>query len=104
MDGNNGSIPRSLVLMQNHPNPFNPNTTITYGIPESLANQTARLEIYNLQGQKIRTLVEAKQSTGNHSVRWEGRDSNGARVSSGAYLYKLSVGPFVKIRKMLFLK
>jgi hypothetical protein len=75
-------VPERYSLDQNYPNPFNPSTSIHYGIPE---NGYVRLDIYNLLGQKVETLVDASQEAGYYNVDW-----NASNVSSGIYLYKLS--------------
>ena len=92
------NIPKDLALLQNYPNPFNPTTEISYQLPEE---STALIKIYNLLGEKLRTLVDQKQSAGTHTVTWNGRDDNGQRLGSGIYFYKLVTGKQVKIRKML---
>ena len=87
--------------LNNYPNPFNPETTISYHL---LADSKVSLSIYNIKGQKVKTLVNEVLPAGEHSVIWNGRDSNGNRVSSGIYFYKLNAGDFQKVRKMLLLK
>ncbi len=88
-------------LEQNYPNPFNPTTTIQYRLPET-AN--IKVEIYNVLGRKLRTLVSKKQSAGTHSVVWDGRDDTGKLVGNGVYFYKLSSGKFNQTRKMILMK
>ena len=88
-------------LAQNYPNPFNPSTVISYqlsGISE------VRLAIYNLLGEKIATLVDARQNAGNHQVQWNGRDQSGQQVSSGIYLYRLEAEGGARSRKMILLR
>ena len=75
-------------LAQNYPNPFNPTTTIEYQLPN---HGHVILSIHNLAGQHIRTLVDAQQNGGHHSVEWDARDEYGISVSSGVYLYKLHI-------------
>ncbi|GEM_PF-2749823 len=90
---NSGGIslfPTAFQLEQNYPNPFNPSTAISYQLP---AVSRVRLEIYNLLGQKVRTLVDQQQPGGRYTVEWNGRDENGSEVSSGVYFYRLSVSP-----------
>ncbi|MCK4695532.1 MAG: T9SS type A sorting domain-containing protein, partial [Candidatus Cloacimonetes bacterium] len=60
--------------------------------------------IYNIKGQKIKTLLNDKMDAGFHKVIWDGRDSNGKRVSSGIYFYKLKTGKFTSIKKMILLR
>jgi hypothetical protein len=89
------------VLLQNHPNPFNPNTVISYEV--SAATQVT-LEIYNVQGRLIRTLTQGPQEPGVHEVLWDGRDSSGQEVASGVYLYRVRIGEFESVKKMVLLK
>ena len=77
------------ALFENYPNPFNPSTTIKYSLKE---NRRTELIIYNITGQKIRTLVNSMQNAGNHIIQWDGRDDSGYDVSSGYYFYKLESG------------
>jgi flagellar hook assembly protein FlgD len=91
-----------VFLHQNYPNPFNPTTTISFSIPND--NKVVELSIYNIKGQLVKTLVHEFKPAGEHSVIWDGRDSNGNRVSSGIYFYKLRAGDFQKVRKMILLK
>ena len=93
--------PSSFSLQQNFPNPFNPETTIQYQLPKA-AN--VKLEIFNLQGQKVSTLVAEKQNAGLHSVRWHGRDQAGAMVTSGVYLYRIGADEFAQTRKLTLLR
>ncbi len=87
--------------IRNHPNPFNPETTIEFSLKES---GYVILEIYDVKGQKVKTLVNETIPAGNHSVIWDGIDSNGSRVSSGIYFYKMKSGRYEKIRKMILIK
>lgn len=99
--GEGPAWPSSPRLFHNYPNPFNPETTIKYQLPMT-AN--VKLEIFNLLGQKVSTLVDRKQSAGFHSARWDGRNEAGAPVSSGVYLYRVEVGEFVQTRKLTLLR
>ncbi len=94
-------LPESFELSQNYPNPFNPTTTIKYFLPE-VAN--VELVIVNVMGQTVRTLVNAMQAPGEHSVVWDGRDQSGVAVASGIYLYKMRAGDFTETRKMVLMK
>ena len=94
-------VPRTFRLYANRPNPFNPETSIRYALPQA---EQVELRIYNLQGQLVRTLVSARQAVGVHEVRWNGRDEQGRMVSSGVYLYRLEAGSFEQTRRMLVLK
>lgn len=94
-------LPRSFNLSQNYPNPFNPTTTIEYRVPH--ATEVA-LAVYNLLGERVRTLVDQPLPAGDHSVLWDGRDDSGHAVASGVYLYRLRVGAVTETRKMTLLK
>ncbi len=87
-----------FTLNQNHPNPFNPSTTITYTTPEL---ELVNLSIYNIIGQKIRTLVSGTIPAGVHAIVWDGRDHTGASVGAGVYLYRLTADGRVETKKML---
>jgi len=97
-------IPVRFMLLQNYPNPFNPNTTIEYSIPKSVKSQLVKLMIFNLLGEKIRTLVNKKQNPGYYSVQWDSRTDSGKSVPSGLYIYQLQAGSVVEMKKMLFSK
>jgi hypothetical protein len=102
------SLPRSFSLSQNYPNPFNPSTTIAFEIPaaggDPGAAQAVALAIYDLRGRKVRTLIDGKRKPGRYTVHWDGRDDRGQSVGSGVYLYRVKVGDFSEIRKMVVLK
>ncbi|HXF48916.1 MAG TPA: T9SS type A sorting domain-containing protein [Verrucomicrobiae bacterium] len=87
--------------LRNYPNPFNPQTTISYILPQS---SPVRLQIFNLLGQPVRTWAEEEQSAGRHSVVWDGRDDNGKALSSGVYFYRLESKGRSEVKKMLLLK
>ena len=97
------STPREFALHQNFPNPFNPDTTIKYDLAES-ADIT--LQIYNVLGQVVRTLVVSEaQNAGRYQIRWNGMDDRGVPVSSGVYFYRISAdGKFQNVRKLMLLK
>ena len=94
-------VPDGFNLAQNHPNPFNPSTQINYAIARSGRTQ---VEIFNILGSKVRTLVNAVQPAGTYSVRWDGKNDAGAVVANGVYVYRLRAGSFVDMKKMLFVK
>jgi len=93
--------PNNFTLKQNYPNPFNPQTLIEYNLIE---DSYVKLEIYNSVGQKIKTLVSKTQSSGPHSVIWNGTNELGKILSSGIYYYRLEANEFTLTKKMLFLK
>jgi hypothetical protein len=96
-----GNRPRSFRLSQNYPNPFNPATRIDFALPRS---GHAVLEVFNVVGQKIRTLVDGELPAGAHSAVWDGRTSSGQLVGSGIYFYRLKSHDFSDIKRAVFLK
>ncbi len=92
-------LPNSLELHQNHPNPFNPGTEIGIRIPN--AEEKTTLTIYNILGQKIRSLVDTKLTPGYHRIYWDGTDDRGQPVGAGIYLYQLELGNDHQVRKMV---
>ena len=88
-------------LLYNYPNPFNPTTTIDFSIPK---DSGINLSIYNLKGQKVKTLLNEYKEAGKHQVVWNGRDESNKRAASGLYLYKIISGKETVTRKMLLLK
>ena len=97
-------LPKAFSLSQNSPNPFNPSTTIAYTVPEGNDGLRVKLEVFNLRGQKIVTLVDELKEAGNFTVSWDGRGANGSKVSSGVYFYRMQAGDFSAVRKMVVLK
>ena len=93
--------PVEYGLSQNFPNPFNPQTSIEYRLPESGA---VSLVIYNLLGQEVRTLVKDVVESGLHHVYWDGKDSEGKQVANGVYVYRMSAGEYTQVRRMMLLK
>ncbi|MCK4654557.1 MAG: T9SS type A sorting domain-containing protein, partial [Candidatus Cloacimonetes bacterium] len=87
--------------LSNFPNPFNPSTTISFNLKNS---SNVKLIVYNVKGQKVKTLINDQYSKGAHSVIWNGKDKNNKPVSSGLYFYKLSSGKETQVKKMLLLK
>jgi hypothetical protein len=94
-------VPSQYMLEQNYPNPFNPTTQISFSLPNT---ERMTLTVYNLIGQKIRTLVDGTMSAGSHVVTWNGRDARGAQMPSGVYFYRLESSGFSAARRMLMLK
>jgi hypothetical protein len=101
-DDHGGVItPQDYELAQNHPNPFNASTTISYHLPQAgLVN----LSVHNILGQTVRTLVDAVRAAGRHSVIWDGRTTSGEEAGSGVYFYTLRSRDFVLTRRMVLLK
>lgn len=93
--------PHTLELYQNYPNPFNSETTISYHLKEDLK---VSLSIYNIKGQKVRTLVDDHIKAGGHHNVWQGQDDGGSPVASGVYFCKIRAGNEVEARKLLLLR
>jgi len=99
-------IPSSFALLQNFPNPFNPDTWLPYKLA---SDSTVSISIYNAKGQLIRTLPLGYQNAGVYVTRgkaayWDGKDNVGERVSSGVYFYTLQTGKFISTKKMVIVK
>jgi hypothetical protein len=97
----NRLVPMTYGLSQNYPNPFNPVTQVSYQVPES---GRVHLVVYNILGQRVRTLVNEPVQAGFYRMLWDGRDDQGRSVSSGLYLYRMEAGKFSKVYKMMLLK
>lgn len=92
----------SYRLNQNYPNPFNPETIISFSVPE---NASVTLEVFNMLGQKVRTLINSQvYNSGEWKVKWDGRNNSGDLMSSGVYLYRLNAGRFSASSKMILQK
>jgi hypothetical protein len=94
-------LPMNLALSQNYPNPFNPVTQIDYYVPKC---HHVTILVYNLRGQKIKTLIEEVKPAGQYSVTWDGTDNHGSMVASGVYFYELRINKHSETRKMVLLK
>ena len=94
-------VPLAYQLRQNFPNPFNPETRIYFEIPNM---HDVKLDIYNILGQKVRTLINNSFDAGRHTVNWNGRNDAGIIVPSGIYIYRIQAGNFMRSKKMLMLK
>lgn len=92
---------QAVLSISNHPNPFNPSTTIEYSLPE---RANVNVSIYNLLGRRVVTLVDRTIPAGTHQVVWEGKDESGAVVATGVYLYRVQAGEVIESRKMVLLK
>ncbi len=101
VDDGSAPLPLSFRLGQNYPNPFNPATTIQFTTAE---RSFVTLEITNIVGQKVRTLLAQPMTAGSHQVTWLGRNDAGQEVSSGIYFYRLSTGKHTAVKKMILLK
>jgi hypothetical protein len=94
-------LPQAFSLAQNHPNPFNPETTIRFSPPRS---QRVALDVYSVAGQKVATLLHGQRAAGRHSVRWDATDDHGGQLASGVYLYRLSSADDVETRKLVLMR
>ena len=90
------AVPARFALEQNYPNPFNPATLIKYSIPQ---DQQVKLNVYNLLGENVTTLVNSFQKAGQHEVSF-----NASNLASGVYFYKLEAGTQTSIKKMILMK
>jgi len=93
--------PSEFELSQNYPNPFNPETKIEYALKKT---GHVTLYIYNVLGEKVKTLLDQDQPAGFYQINWDGKNDNGKPISSGIYLYKLEVNGFSEAKRMLLLK
>ena len=93
--------PEEFALRNNYPNPFNPSTTIKYQLPDAA---DVRLEIYNVVGQSVRTLVDQQEAAGRYELQWDATNNNGQSLSSGIYFYRIQAGAFQEVKKMLLMK
>jgi len=94
----NLSTPKEFSLSQNYPNPFNPSTTIKFGLPKT---SNVKLELFNILGEKIATLIDKEMEAGYHNYQFS---IVNYQLTSGIYLYKLQAGSFVQTKKMMLLK
>ncbi|HEX6790363.1 MAG TPA: FlgD immunoglobulin-like domain containing protein, partial [Candidatus Krumholzibacteria bacterium] len=99
-----GDAPVVTTLGRNFPNPFNPQTIIPYGVPDSRGPVHVKLIVYDALGRTVRVLVDELQSSGSRDVIWRGDDDRGAKVSSGVYYCVLQVGSDRRTQKMVLLK
>lgn len=94
-------IPEEFTLFQNYPNPFNPNTAIKFALPKDC---WVKVEVFNLLGQKVRTLADKAMKKGIKKVIWNGKNEKGAEVSSGIYFYRVKTDEFTGVKKMILIK
>ena len=92
------ALPIDFALGQNYPNPFNPSTVIPYQLS---AAGHVRLEVFNILGQRLATLVDAERSAGTYTAQWDGTDAAGRAVGAGVYIYRLSSGGMTESRRMV---
>ena len=94
-------LPLDFALYQNYPNPFNPLTKIKYDLPKE---SHVTIQIFDLQGRKINTIIDEKRNPGRSMVTWDAKNDNGESVSAGMYIYMIKAGEYVEKRKMVYLK
>jgi len=97
----NGLVPAITTLENNYPNPFNPSTKIEFGLN---AASHVLLEIYNIKGEKVKTLINEDMAASYHTAVWNGKDDGGKAVSSGVYFYKMRTDNYQATRKMVLMK
>ncbi len=95
------SVPAEFKMSQNYPNPFNPSTKIMYQLP---GKGHVQLEIYNALGKRVKTLVSREEEGGFYTVDWNGKNDNGYNLPSGIYIYRITSGSFVSVKKMTLIK
>ncbi|MFC1898632.1 carboxypeptidase regulatory-like domain-containing protein, partial [Candidatus Cloacimonadota bacterium] len=100
-DAGNQLIPLSTELQGNYPNPFNPITTIRFALSE---DSNVSLEIFNIKGEKVRTLIQEHLAAQYHNIIWNGKDDAGKQTSSGIYFYKMKAGKYLSTKKMILMK
>ena len=94
-------VPKEFALNQNYPNPFNPSTTIRFALP---TEGRVKLDVYDMTGALVKTIIDEAVRPGNMEVVWDGTNTNGTKVASGMYLYRIQAGNFTAVKKMIMLK
>ncbi len=97
-------LPETHLIGQNYPNPFNPSTKISFNIPSRLTNSKTRLAIYDIQGNKVKELINETLPTGNYLIEWNGTSDKNQKVSSGVYFYEIRVNTDRFVGKMNLIK
>ena len=95
------SRPTGFSVSQNYPNPFNPATEFRFDLPRA---SRVKIEVFNILGQSVKTLVNEEMAAGSYVVDWDGNDEKGVHVSSGVYFYRMRAGDFSDIKKMVLLR
>ena len=94
-------MPQKFMVEQNYPNPFNPTTEIQYTLPQP---EKVEIAIYNILGQKVKTLLSKSEKAGIHKVVWDATNDAGENVGSGFYIYCVKAGSYRAIKKMVLLR
>lgn len=95
------ALPTTVVLRPNYPNPFNPTTTIVYAVPTA---QHVHIEVFDMQGHLVQTLLNKQVPAGYHTVDWNGTNQTGTSVASGLYLYRLRTSSAIRVKKMMLIR
>tara|TARA_R110000868_G_scaffold378658_2_gene644141 strand:+ start:411 stop:1835 length:1425 start_codon:yes stop_codon:yes gene_type:complete len=95
------TLPSSIILNQNWPNPFNPSTNISFSLQKA---DIVQLTIYNILGEQISTLVNGEQNAGKHTYIWDGKNDSGSSAATGTYIYRLKVGQLTESKRMLLIR
>ena len=95
------ALVKAFKLHQNYPNPFNPSTTIMYEIPK---NGKVEVNIFDMNGKLIKSMVNKQQTAGYHKVVWNGLNKSGQKVASGFYIYTIKYNKTITSKKMLLIK
>lgn len=101
IDDAQAAVPTSFFISQNYPNPFNATTLINYGLPDAAQ---VKIDIFNVMGQKVRSLVDEYQTAGYKSVVWDGKANSGSTVASGVYFARVQAGSHTQAKKMMVIK
>ncbi len=101
LDNIHNDKPVAFQLAQNYPNPFNPTTSIRFDLPEPTQ---VRLDVYDMMGRRVTTLIDGQYAAGKHEATWDARADSGSPVASGIYLYRLRAGSFEAVGRMLLMK
>jgi len=99
--GDDNEILSKFELYQNFPNPFNPDTRISFDLPET---GQVSLQVFDIEGRLVNQLLDAKMRPGRHELSWNGLDMSGNPVSSGIYIYRLRSGKMLRTKKMTLLR
>ncbi len=101
VNNSESNLPKTFALRQNYPNPFNPTTNIQFDVPKT---SNVKIEIYDVLGREVRTLVDQNMTAGHYTKVWNGLNDRGQQVVSGIYIYRMEAGSFVSLKKMILLK
>ncbi len=101
LDDSNNNLPKEFSLAQNYPNPFNPTTTIGFSLPKT---SYVKLNIYNIEGKKVKSLVDNSLPAGQHLITWDGTNSDGSKTATGIYIYRIVTDTYTAANKMVLLK